>query len=99
MSKLTTHILVSGKVQGVGFRQFVHSNAKALGLNGWVRNLKDGRVEAILTADEGRTKLMIAHMLEGPRYSEVSSLEKVALKEDFNFKDFAILETGEKPHV
>ena len=43
------HILVSGRVQGVGFRQMVRQSALAAGVGGWVRNLRDGRVEAVLT--------------------------------------------------
>ncbi len=46
------HILYSGRVQGVGFRYTVRQIAGRLGITGWVRNLRDGRVEAVAEADE-----------------------------------------------
>ena len=49
------HLFISGRVQGVGFRYAVEEKASALGINGWVRNLFDGRVEAI---GEGENKLI-----------------------------------------
>ena len=47
MNKARAHVLVSGKVQGVFFRQKTKQQALSLGVNGWVRNLPDGRVEAV----------------------------------------------------
>jgi len=46
------HILISGFVQGVGFRAFTVKKARNLGLTGWVRNLKNGRVEAVVQGEE-----------------------------------------------
>ncbi len=48
-SEITKHYLISGRVQGVGFRAFTERSARLLGLMGWVRNLEDGRVEAVAT--------------------------------------------------
>ena len=48
---LQAHVYISGFVQGVGFRAYTRSKAKKLGLNGWVRNLSDGRVEAVVQGD------------------------------------------------
>ena len=47
MEDVTKHYLISGRVQGVGFRAYAKRTAGELGLRGWVRNLKDGRVEAV----------------------------------------------------
>jgi acylphosphatase len=68
--------LVSGAVQGVGFRFFVQHKATALGLAGWARNLDDGRVEvyAIGTAEKLRDLAAALHM--GPRMAQVRSVEE-----------------------
>ena len=63
MSHTARHIFVSGRVQGVGFRWFVRERAVALRIKGWVRNLRDGRVEAWL---EGPPEVL-ASMLEQVR--------------------------------
>jgi len=54
------HIFVSGIVQGVFFRHFTSMKAKQLGLTGWVRNLRDGRVEMVCEGNEDAIKEMIA---------------------------------------
>lgn len=74
--------LVEGRVQGVGFRQATARQADALALDGWVRNLNDGRVEVLFEGmDEGVQKL--ASWLEhGPEHAEVTqvSLEEQPLQ-------------------
>lgn len=75
------HIFISGNVQGVGFRYFVRSNAKKLGLTGWVRNTEDGGVEAVLQSlenpeTEGKKKIeqMISLCKQGPFLAEVKHI-------------------------
>ncbi len=75
------HVFISGFVQGVGFRYFIKSNAKRLGLKGWVKNLSDGRVEAVLQPSAGsgqegdeKIKQMIELCNKGPFLSEVKDL-------------------------
>jgi len=67
--------LISGRVQGVGYRDFARRSAKELGVTGWAKNLEDGRVEVhahgaaeTLEEFEGRLRL-------GPRFSEVRTVE------------------------
>ena len=68
------HIFVSGIVQGVGYRYFVRSHAKQLGLNGWVRNAEDGGVEIVLQGDEQKIEAMIVLCRQGPMLSKVDHI-------------------------
>jgi acylphosphatase len=68
--------IVRGRVQGVGFRNFVKLHADALGLEGWVRNLANGDVEAHA---QGPPKLLSAlegHLWSGPRWSDVRGVQE-----------------------
>jgi len=58
--------LISGRVQGVGFRYFVDARATAEGVHGWVRNLPDGRVEALLEGDMDSVDRVEAALWRGP---------------------------------
>jgi acylphosphatase len=70
------HVIVRGRVQGVGFRYFVDDQARALGLSGWVRNLDDGStVEAVAEGPEDRLRDFEARLRHGPRFARVESLE------------------------
>lgn len=69
------HIYVSGIVQGVFFRHNTISKAKELGLNGWVRNLRDGRVEIICEGNGDCIDRMIEWCSEGPRDAYVENLD------------------------
>jgi acylphosphatase len=71
------HVLVSGRVQGVGFRWHARAKGQDLGLAGWVRNLPDGRVEAWLEGDEGAVRAMLAWLERGPPAARVTGLEIV----------------------
>jgi len=75
MKQLRVHLLVSGKVQGVFFRQALKVIAKKNNVLGWVRNLKDGRVEAILEEDNKSTNSVIEWARIGPANSRVDDIE------------------------
>ncbi|MGY1700082.1 acylphosphatase [Geodermatophilus sp. SYSU D00766] len=66
MSAIRVHALVSGHVQGVGYRWFVRGLADSAGLSGWARNLPDGRVEVELEGPADAVRAVVA-ALEGPR--------------------------------
>lgn len=77
------HLLVSGRVQGVGFRYFVRQAADALGVAGWVRNLSDGRVEAVLLGEADLVQHVLDQIGRGPRGARVDEVvTRVALPEE-----------------
>ena len=74
--------LVSGRVQGVGFRWWVRSRAMDLGLGGWVRNLPDGRVEIVAGGEDGALTTLEDDLQHGPRFARVESVEKIEIQDD-----------------
>ena len=75
----TNCYIITGRVQGVGFRYFVWQHAEILGLNGWVRNRTDGSVEALVRATESQHEQIRRHLGEGPRGSRVESVHATEL--------------------
>lgn len=69
------HVFVSGKVQGVWFRASTKRVAESLGLSGWVRNLPDGRVEAVFEGDEESVRKAVDWCRKGPEGAVVTHLE------------------------
>ena len=68
------HILVSGRVQGVGYREFTRHAAQRLGIAGWVRNLPSGDVEVLARIPAGRKASFLTQLRQGPRLSEVTDV-------------------------
>ena len=68
-------ILVSGRVQGVGYRDWVVRTAQRTGLTGWVRNLKDGRVEIVASGDEEVLNALIDGCRDGSPLARVEHVE------------------------
>lgn len=68
------HVFISGRVQGVFFRASTRDRATDLGVDGWVRNLDDGRVEAVFEGDEAAVKAMIEWCHEGSPNAVVKSV-------------------------
>jgi acylphosphatase len=74
--------LVSGVVQGVGFRYFVLRRATSLGLAGWTRNLPDGRVEVVAKGESGDLAALEEALRQGPRHSRVADVEKTQISDE-----------------
>lgn len=75
MSMVRVHILVQGSVQGVFFRQTMRDVAERLGATGWVKNLPDGRVEAVAEGEKGKIEELISWCRKGPPMSKVSKVD------------------------
>ncbi len=67
---------VSGRVQGVGFRDFVQKQAASLGLSGWTRNLDDGRVEVYAVGSPAKLTELASALHKGPSFSDVRGVEE-----------------------
>ena len=72
--KTRAHLVISGRVQGVGFRWFVTDIAYSLGLAGWAKNLIDGKVEVVFEGESGAVEAAINQCHEGPRSAIVSGI-------------------------
>ncbi len=68
------HIIVKGRVQGVGYRAFVEHEAQRRGLHGWVRNCRDGSVEAVFAGARATVEEMVETCRRGPFSARVSDL-------------------------
>lgn len=73
---IARHVVVRGRVQGVGFRAFVEHHAIQRGLTGWVRNRRDGSVEAVFAGPEKTVNGMIAACRIGPLSGHVDALDQ-----------------------
>jgi acylphosphatase len=74
-SPVCAHLFISGRVQGIGFRESARRAALQRGVVGWVRNLLDGRVEAWLEGPSSAVQSMIAWCREGPPLARVDDVE------------------------
>jgi acylphosphatase len=81
-SKIVRHVTVRGRVQGVGYRAFVVAAAQARGLEGWVRNRRDGSVEAVFAGTADAVAGMLADCRRGPPMARVSGLDDLPAAPD-----------------
>ncbi|MDH3192260.1 MAG: acylphosphatase [Nitrosopumilus sp.] len=91
MSKQRIRIFVSGKVQGVFFRQALKVMAKKNDVFGWVKNLKDGRVEAILEGENEKVSRLIEWSHGGPANARVEDVKIINEKFTGEFTKFDVL--------
>ena len=88
--KIRVHILVSGKVQGVFFRSNTKNTAEALDVSGCVRNLPDGRVEAVFEGEKEEVDKMVEWCKKGPEYARVTGIEIIVEEYKGEFKGFLL---------
>ena len=84
------HFTVSGKVQGVGFRAWAAGQAQALGLSGWVRNLRDGQVEILAQGKDEQLEEFRTRLVQGSPLSHVQDVKAKWLEYDKNYSDFSV---------
>jgi acylphosphatase len=88
--KVRAHVFVAGRVQGVFFRAETRAEAKKRGVTGWVKNLPDGRVEAVFEGEEANVKELVEFCRKGPLGARVRSFSVSLEKWIGELKDFEI---------
>ena len=87
----TVHAVITGMVQGVGYRAWVEREAVARGLSGWVRNRRDGSVEAVFSGEEGAVQAMLVACHSGPRMAVVEHIAVANVVADPTLQTFRVL--------
>ena len=84
------HLVVSGRVQGVGYRYSTRNFALQLGLVGWVKNRDDGKVEIVAEGDKIHLEELAEWAKQGPRFSKVDTVDVEQQPTSGEFSDFSI---------
>jgi acylphosphatase len=87
---LRAHVFISGRVQGVNFRWYTQRKAQELGLTGWVRNLWDGRVEAVFEGDAGAVRQAVAWCHTGEPPARVADVDVTYAPFTGEFRSFRV---------
>jgi acylphosphatase len=75
MEQVRAHVIITGRVQGVSFRAYARDRARAAGVEGWIRNLSDGRVEAVFEGTRPAVQRMVSWCYSGPALAAVEKVE------------------------
>jgi len=78
---MTRRYIITGRVQGVGFRWFVEREASAIGVGGWVRNNDNGSVEVLASGSDEQLAKLRTRLKEGPRASRVDEVQELEEQE------------------
>ena len=84
------HVFVSGRVQGVAYRYFVERRAAEIPVTGWVRNLRDGRVEIMAEGEKAYLEGFLGVLRQGPRMANVDDLDILWEEYRGDYEDFRI---------
>lgn len=90
MEKVRVRVVIEGRVQGVFFRYHTQEMAYRLGIKGWVKNRRDGRVEAVFEGEKDRVNQMIQWCHHGPPEASVSGVRVNWEQYTGEFQDFSI---------
>jgi acylphosphatase len=91
---MALRLLVTGLVQGVGYRETMRREAAALGVNGWVRNRPDGSVEAMVDGPPDAVRALIDWAWRGPRAARVAGVKTVGVESTETLAGFEIRPTS-----
>ncbi len=91
MPDRSVHLVLRGKVQGVGFRFFAREQASRCGVAGWVKNLHDGAIEVYAEGEETMLDDFVEQMEKGPRFGHVTNVEKEYGAVSGDYTDFTIV--------
>jgi len=91
METVRVHVYMEGRVQGVFYRDWTRNSAKELGLTGWVKNLEDGRVEAVFEGEEKKVEEILAESKKGSRFSKVKHIDVIWEIATGEFSGFSVL--------
>lgn len=89
------HLYIEGSVQGVFFRENTRRRAEMLGVKGWVRNLPDGRVEAVFEGYEEEVRSMIEWCHKGPPAAKVRKVQVIFEQPTHGYDSFRVIYWGE----
>ena len=91
---MAMHLDITGLVQGVGYRESMRREAAALGITGWVRNRRDGSVEALVDGPPDAVRRLIDWAWQGPRSARVAGVKSVGVAEAESCQEFEIRPTA-----
>lgn len=84
------HLRIHGKVQGVGYRFYATRVARRLGLKGWIQNMRDGSVEALVEGEKKAIDDWLDELREGPRFAEVTKIDQQSKEFTGKLPDFDV---------
>jgi acylphosphatase len=90
MANIRAHVFISGWVQGIFFRQNTKQKAESHGVTGWVRNLPDGRVEALFEGEEEDVKALVDFCRKGPRGAVITNVDVTFERFAGEFRNFKV---------
>ena len=94
MTNIRRRVLISGIVQGVNFRYYTRNAARNCGVYGWVRNLPDGRVEAVFEGEQEKVENMISWCHKGSPHGRVDEVKVLVELHKGEFADFDVRYSG-----
>ena len=88
----TVHLIISGSVQGIGFRKWMKHQAKRLSLVGWVKNREDGAVESVVQGDDASIQQLTMMVHEGPPLAIVEGVLDEQMHDSVQFEEFIVIQ-------